>query len=200
MILRHSDNWVRVVIASVFLLVIPWLSSDPFYFSISNPLLATVIGYILFTVAMITLHSREIITKIQHNCLTLLADISGITLLLIIGESAASPLCAAYYLFIIHNGINSNTRQLLISSFLAVSSFTTVLYLSSYWNSHLELGVGLISGLTVISMILFREITNNSNNNHIVQEETVKPTFKDKTQQPKTYYLSRTTLMIDTCS
>ncbi len=180
MILRHSGNWVRVVIAFVFLLVIPWLSSDPFYFSISNPLLATVIGYVLFTVALVILHSREIITNIQHNCLTLLADISGITLLLIIGESAASPLCAAYYLFIIHNGINSNTRQLLISSFLAVSSFTTVLYLSSYWNSHLELGVGLISGLTFISLILFREITNNSNNNHIVQEETVKPTLKDK--------------------
>ncbi len=180
MILRHSYNWVRVVIASVFLLVIPWLSSDPFYFSIANPLLATVIGYILFTVALVILQSREIITKIQHNCLTLLADISGITLLLIIGESAASPLCAAYYLFIIHNGINSSTRQLLISSFLAVSSFTTVLYLSSYWNTHLELGVGLISGLTVISLILFREITNNYNVNQIVQDDTAEPTLKDK--------------------
>lgn len=180
MILRHSYNWVRVVIASVFLLVIPWLSSDPFYFSISNPLLATVIGYILFTVVLVILQSREIITKIQHNCLTLLADISGITLLLIIGESAASPLCAAYYLFIIHNGINSSTRQLLISSFLAVSSFTTVLYLSSYWNTHLELGVGLISGLAFISLILFREITNNYNVNQIVQDDTAEPTLKDK--------------------
>jgi two-component system sensor histidine kinase RpfC len=177
-ILRYQSNWVRVVIAFVFLLVIPWFGSDPLSFSISDPLSATAIGYILFTVALILLDSREIITKVQHNCLTLFADISGITLLLIIGESAASPLCTAYYLFVIHNGINTNTRQLLISSFLAASGFTTVLYLSSYWNSHLELGVGLISGLTVISLILFREIANSSNYNQIIKAEPVNPKFK----------------------
>ena len=89
-------------------------------------------------------------------------------------------MCAAYYLFVIHNGINSNIRQLLISSFLAASGFTTVLYLSSYWNSHLELGVGLISGLIVISLILYREVANTTNYNHIVQAESVNPTFKSE--------------------
>jgi two-component system sensor histidine kinase RpfC len=179
-ILRYQSNWVRVVLAFVFLLIIPWLGSDPFSFSIYDPLSATVIGYILLSVALILLDSREIITKVQHNCLTLLADISGISLLLIIGEGAASPLCAAYYLFVIHNGINSNSRQLLISSFLAASGFTTVLYLSSYWNSHLELGIGLISGLIVISLILYREVANTTNYNHIVQAESVNPTIKSE--------------------
>lgn len=180
MIIRYQSCWVRVFIAFVFLLAIPWLSSSPSSFYIPNPLSATITGYVLFTVTLILLYKIEVLTNKQHNCLTVLADISGITLLLIFGGSSTSPLCAAYYLFIIHNGINSNTRQLLVSSFLAVSGFSTTLYLSSYWNSHLELGIGLVSGLLLVSLILFREITNSSNSNDIIHTDSVDLTPKDK--------------------
>lgn len=139
------------------LIIIPWISSTPFIFTISNPVIATVTGYILFTLSMMLLDSRGVVTNGQLRNLLLFGDTVGISLLLIFGESATSPICAAYYLLVIHNGINSSTRQLLTGSSLAAIGFAATLLLSSYWHSNIELGLGLIFGLFLITIILYRE-------------------------------------------
>jgi two-component system sensor histidine kinase RpfC len=62
---------------------------------------------------------------------------------------------------VIHNGINSSVRQLLVSSLLSTFGFSVALHLNSYWNSQITLGVGLISGLLLITFILYKEIKNS---------------------------------------
>jgi two-component system sensor histidine kinase RpfC len=52
-------------------------------------------------------------------------------------------------------------RRLLASSILAIFGFIAALNWSSYWNSQITLGIGLIAGIILISVILFREMENN---------------------------------------
>jgi two-component system sensor histidine kinase RpfC len=113
------------------------------------------------------LDTRGVVTNRRLRNLLLFGDTVGISLLLIFGGSATSPICAAYYLLVIHYGINSSTRQLLASCSLAAIGFAATLMLSSYWHSNIELGLGLIFGLFLITIILYREGKDFSDKGHI---------------------------------
>lgn len=158
---EHKQYWVRPCITLSFLLVMPWLNSGAFNFSIGNPIVVIIIGYILLTTILIFLSGNAVLTYKQHRYATIISDASGITLLLIFGGISASPICAAYYLLVAHNGSNAKVREFLASSSLSTLGFTTALYFSNYWNSHIYLGIGLVLGLLLTSLILYREITYN---------------------------------------
>ncbi len=166
----YKKYWIRLFISVSLLLIFPWLDVNPFSLSINNPIIITIAGYTLLTTTLTLLNSGGVLTDYQHKYATIFTDICGITLLLILGGNSTSPICAAYYLLVIHNSIDTNRRELLVSTFLATLGFTSTLYLNSYWNSQITLGIGLIFGLLFISLILYREITNDPANKVINTE------------------------------
>lgn len=175
---------IRIISSAVALIALSW-QGELSNLTIGNPVLWIIAGYILTTTAVYVLNTKSVLTDRQLLYITIFTDTAGISLLLILRGESISPLCIAYYLLVIHHGINKRDRELMVSAYFSTFGFAAALYWSDYWNSQIPLGVGLLFGLALISIILYRDITKNSSDKGNHNSYSDKSTLMDKHIQSK---------------
>jgi two-component system sensor histidine kinase RpfC len=92
--------------------------------------------------------------KVSHlrRFITLVADFGTVTWTMWYFEERALALFLVYVWVTLANGFRFGPRYLLLSLGLSVAGFSAVLATSPYWRAHLDVGVGLLLGLVVLSL------------------------------------------------
>ncbi len=126
---------------------------------INDPVLLILLTYTLLTAGIAYLTPKKILAVRTYTYITIVTDTCGISLLLTFGGEFTSPMCIAYYLLILHHGSTAQNRELLLTTSFSIIGFATTLYRSDYWNSQIILGTGILIGLTLTTLILYRNKT-----------------------------------------
>src|SRR6185503_281280 len=79
-------------------------------------------------------------------------DAGATTFFMIAADVYALPLFLVYIWITLANGFRYGATYLLISLGFSVATFALVLAFSPFWNSHFAMGVGLITGLVILSV------------------------------------------------
>jgi len=149
-------------------------SYSPWFFS---PAILTTIGYTIITATLWVLSRYSRLKPSGRQSTQIILDITALSLLLIYGEEITSPLCIIYYLLILNSGLQTTSREFRLSATLSIAGFSSVLYLSSFWNSQLHLGIGLLLGMVLMARLVSRQ-------QHQHKEQPV--TTASNTTTPKT--------------
>ncbi len=158
---------MRIFAAISVLLITSWLNGNSLSIASADPILIITAGYLLLTTLLTLLNRKNVLAGTTYSYCTIFTDTLAISLLLIFGGESTSPLCAVYYLIILHSGIKTQNHRLLTGTILSSLGFATALYLSSYWASQIYLGLGLLCGLLLTSLILYKQNEALSANNTI---------------------------------
>jgi two-component system sensor histidine kinase RpfC len=81
-----------------------------------------------------------------------LVDAAAATYFLVVADFHAMPLFLVYFWITLANGFRYGAYYLLASLAFSVIGFSTVLYLSPFWQSRMMVGLGLLIGLAVLSL------------------------------------------------
>ena len=79
-------------------------------------------------------------------------DAGTATFFMVVGDLHALPLFLIYFWITLANGFRYGAPYLLASLGFSLVGFGTVLTLSTFWHSHLSVGLGLLCGMAVLSL------------------------------------------------
>lgn len=88
----------------------------------------------------------------SRRILGALVDSATATFFLVAADFHALPLFLVYFWITLANGFRFGAPYLLTALAFSVTGFATVLLVSPFWQSRIEVGIGLLIGLTVLSL------------------------------------------------
>ncbi len=167
---EELQSKIRLAVSICLLGLFIWLDNGPLTLSYGNPTLLIIVGYILFSTAIFFTIEYKPATSNKIRSVAIFGDICTTSLLLIFGGETAAPICVAYYILILNNGLSNYARELRIGTSLSILGFSSVLYLSEYWQTQTNLGIGLLVGMIVVASLISRHIHQDKT----LADETVK--------------------------
>ncbi len=112
--------------------------------------LATIIGYLVFSTAWYAMVRRHPQRWPRRRYVTLLADLGIMTFFMHLGGGKVASFYPIILWVIIGNGIRFGERYLKVGIVAGSLGFGSLLLFDEYWNTHLNVGVGLFIGIVVL--------------------------------------------------
>jgi PleD family two-component response regulator len=131
-----------------------WRSSSPT--SLVDPAMVTVTCYLLLTTSLSLAVKQGFLSRFRLRPAVITIDIAALSLFMAFGGITTAPLCAIYYLLILHSGLHDSPQHFRLNSLLSIAGFGSVMFFGGYWNNQLYLGSGLLLGMAVMAFVLSR--------------------------------------------
>lgn len=116
------------------------------------PGLLTIVSYLLFSVAWYGLVRRYPGGCPRRRLVTIITDLGILTFFMHLGSQHVTSYYPIFLWVIIGNGIRFGERFLQFGVAMGTIGFGSLLLFNDYWNSHLNLGAGLLLGVIVLPM------------------------------------------------
>lgn len=113
-------------------------------------------GFLIFSIwfAAIIFFSRKPSEKRQ--LLAIVADISAVTVVMLMTDEIGALLYGIYLWVIVGNGLRYGIKSLIRAHMLSVLGFITVIVFNDYWHLHSTLATGLLLTLLMIPLYIFK--------------------------------------------
>lgn len=108
------------------------------------------IGYLVFSVLIVTLALHDTEHSVLRRTLSNIADAGAISYLMVATGQMGFPLFMLYLWITLGNGFRYGITAMLVSSALSVAGFSVVVAVSELWQAHHLLAAGVLTGLIVI--------------------------------------------------
>lgn len=105
-----------------------------------------------------------------RKSLALTTDAGFVSIGMYLGGAHGVVLYPAYLWIIAGNGLRFGAHYLLTAMWVSLSGMTIAVALSSYWQSYLQVGVGLLAGMVLISGLLYSLVHRLQDTNRRLEE------------------------------
>jgi len=148
---EHEQAFVRVLVAAVlglYLIDIPDLARGAV---LRIDVLVYLVYFVLSASVLVSALLSDRVSQFRRF-VGMAADVGMVTWAMSFFEERALALFLVYVWVTLANGFRFGPRHLLLSLALSVAGFSTVLATSTFWQTHLGEGVGLLLGLLALSL------------------------------------------------
>ncbi|MHB8833913.1 MAG: ATP-binding protein, partial [Desulfobacteria bacterium] len=150
---EHEQAVVRIVLASAASSYLAWSVYRDGILDAHENLLLWMCGlYVLFSVVLFILITFDPKVSPVRRCLVILGDLSTTSIGIAVAGSAGAPLYVVLLWVIFGNGFRYGRRYLFAASVVGTIAFGAAIYINTYWQDKLSLGIGLLVGLVVLPL------------------------------------------------
>jgi two-component system sensor histidine kinase RpfC len=145
---EHEQAIVRiVVVALVFLYLVPGALEDQ-----EEPIIRLLLAYLGISVLLFLRILNAPGISAARRVAAAVCDIFVVTWCMAFLDESAAPLFLVYIWVTLANGFRFGQRYLVMSLVLSTIGFSAVLWRSEFWQEHLEVGYGLLTGFVALSL------------------------------------------------
>jgi len=150
---EHEQAMVRIVLASVASSYLWWsVFEDNHLDVLESRLLWMCVLYVLFSIGLFIFISFDSKVSPVRRCLGMVGDLSTTSVGIAAAGAGGAPLYIVLLWVIFGNGFRYGRGYLFAASAYGTFSFGAAIYLNTYWQGKLSLGIGLLVGLVVLPL------------------------------------------------
>ena len=151
---EHEQALIRLVVGTVFFVyLLPMALTEPGGFNgINHQFLAVMVSFIVASLAVFLSILIQRNVSVTRRILGAALDSAAVTYFMCQTDVYGIPLFLAYIWATLGNGFRYGRPYLLCSLAFNVAGFSMVLWLSPFWNQYVGAGVGMMIGMTALSL------------------------------------------------
>lgn len=151
---EHEQALIRLIVGTVFFIyLLPMALTEPEGFDgINHQFLAVMVSFIVISLAIFLSIFIQGNVSVTRRVMGAFLDSAAVTYFMCQTDVYGIPLFLAYIWATLGNGFRYGRPYLLCSLAFNVAGFSLVLWLSPFWTQYVGAGVGMMIGMTALSL------------------------------------------------